>query len=144
MMGKLDKKDLKILEILQHNARTPFLEIARVLKVSEATVRKHVRRLEQDGVLKRYTIEIDPRKLGYGTVALVGLDARPEKFLNVLGALTEIPEVRRVMTSTGDHMIMIEVWARDNRHLSRLIKNHIARIEGVSRVCPSILIEQIK
>jgi Lrp/AsnC family transcriptional regulator for asnA, asnC and gidA len=140
----MDEKDRKIIEILEEDARTPFTEIAKMLNVSEATVRKRIARLERGGVIRRYTIEVDPVKLGYTTVTILGLDVEPEHFLDAARKLAEMSEVRWVATSTGDHMIMAEIWTRDGNELARLISQRIGRIKGVKKICPAIILEKIK
>lgn len=142
--GVMDRKDLEIIKILEKNARTPFLKIAKKLRMSEAAIRKRVRKLEQEGVVERYTAVINPSKLGYNAVAIVGLDAEPERYLEILNSISAIPEVKKVVTSTGDHMIMTEVWARDNGELTRIITRKIGKVKGVKKICPAIVLERIK
>lgn len=140
----MDEKDLEIIRILQADARTPFLEIAKRLRMSEAAVRKRVKRLEQDGVIERFVAIVNPSKLGYNAVALVGIDAAPDKYLGVVERLAALDEVKSVVTSTGDHMIVAEVWARDNRELTEIVTQKIGKLDGVTRVCPAIILERIK
>ncbi len=140
----LDEKDMKIIEILRRDARTPFTEIARRLNVSEATVRKRVDALERMGVIKGYTIVVDPAKMGFATVALVGINTNPDMFLSVAEKLTEFEEVRFVATSTGDHMIMAEVWTRNGKELSSLISDKIGKLEGITHIRPAIILEKLK
>lgn len=140
----MDEKDRKIIEILAEDSRTPFTDIAKRLSVSESTVRKRIRVLEEEGVIKKYSIIIDPAKIGYNTVAIVGLDVEPPKFLSVASKLTEFEEVKYVATSTGDHMIMFEIWARDGKELTRVISEKIGKIDGIHRICPSIILEKLK
>lgn len=139
----MDEIDIKILDILMENARTPFVEIAKKLKVSEATIRKRVKSLEKRGVIKKYTIIIDPEKVGYRTIAVVGVDTDPTNFLEVARKITELKEARYVATSTGDHMIMAEIWARDTKHLSQIVEK-IGSINGVKKICPAIILEKLK
>ncbi|NOQ33276.1 MAG: winged helix-turn-helix transcriptional regulator, partial [Methanosarcinales archaeon] len=68
----IDERDLKIIDILRENARTPHTEIAARLGVAESTIRNRVRALEEEGVIQQYTVITDPAKLGYNSVALVG------------------------------------------------------------------------
>jgi len=139
----MDEIDMKILDILIENARTPFVEIAKKLKVSEATIRKRVKSLEKRGIIKKYTIVIDPEKVGYRTIAIVGVDADPTNFLEVARKITELKEARYVATSTGDHMIMAEIWARDTKHLTQIIEK-MGSINGVNKICPAIILEKLK
>jgi Lrp/AsnC family transcriptional regulator for asnA, asnC and gidA len=140
----LDQKDIKIIEILSKDSRTPFTEIARRLGVSESTIRKRVEALENRGVIKKYSIVVDPAKMGYKTVALVGLDVQPDKFLEAAEELSKLEEVKLVATSTGDHMIMTEIWTKDGRELGLLISKKLGKIPGIHRICPAIILEKIK
>ncbi len=139
----IDDIDRKIIDILMKDARTPYLEIARILKISEATVRKRVRSLESRGIIKGYTIKVDEKKLGYKVVALVGVDADPATFINVAREIAEMEEARMVAVSSGDHMIMAEIWAKDPDHFSSIIER-ISRMNGVKRICPAVILERIK
>ena len=144
MINMLDEKDLKILEILKKDSRTAFTEIAKMLNVSEATVRKRVKNLEEKNVIVGYTIKINKSKLGYNTEAYVGLDVEPSQFLDAAKKMTEIEEVKYVATSTGDHMIMTEIVTKDGKELMRIISEKIGKIKGVHRICPAIILEVLK
>ncbi|RLI22320.1 transcriptional regulator, partial [Candidatus Bathyarchaeota archaeon] len=122
----------------------PFTDIAQKLKLSESTIRKRVQALQRKGVIRRFTVEIDPTKIGLRTIAIVGFDVEPTKLLEVAQKLCEIKEIRSVATSTGDHMIMTEIWTRDGRELTRLISNKIGKIDGVKKICPAIILEKLK
>jgi Lrp/AsnC family transcriptional regulator for asnA, asnC and gidA len=140
----MDGKDRRIIEMLMEDARVPYTEIAKRLGVSEATVRKRIRALEEGGVIERYSVVVRPEKLGYGTQAIVGMDVEPSRFLEVAEHLTRLEEIRSVATSTGDHMIMTEIWTRDGRELATLISGRIGKIEGIKRICPAIILEKLK
>ena len=135
--------NIKLLRILRENSRISYLEIARILGVSETAVRKRVKRLLEEGVIRRFTIEIDPKKVGYQVVAMIGLDTKPEALISVLETLKELENVQSLYSSSGDHMIMMECWFKDYNELSRFIKS-LEEIEGITRICPAIILEKIK
>ncbi|MGC8998296.1 MAG: AsnC family transcriptional regulator [Candidatus Bathyarchaeia archaeon] len=140
----MDELDLKILKLLEEDGRIAFMDIAKKLRLSESTIRKRVQALKENGVIKRFTVEIDPAKIGLNTVAIVGIDVDPPKLLEVAQKLCEFKEIRCVATSTGDHMIMTEIWTKDGRELTRLISEKIGPIEGVKKICPAIILERLK
>jgi len=70
-MVEVDELDLKILKMLQGDGRLSFTEIAGKLELSESTIRKRVQALVQKDVIKKFTIEIAPSKIGMNTVAIV-------------------------------------------------------------------------
>jgi Lrp/AsnC family transcriptional regulator for asnA, asnC and gidA len=143
-IAEIDELDLKILKLLEEDGRLAFLDIAKKLRLSESTIRKRVQALKENGVIKRFTVEIDPAKIGLNTVAIVGIDVDPPKLLEVAQKLCDFKEIRCVATSTGDHMIMTEIWTKDGRELTRLISEKIGPIEGVKKICPAIILERLK
>ncbi len=140
---ELDEKDLKILKILSKNARAPFSEIAREVELSDVAVMKRVRKLEQLGVIKRYTIVVDPRKLGYRSVSITGIDVEPEYLFSVVDKLKTMPNVKFLAITSGDHSIMTIIWAKDSEEISK-IHEELSKIRGVKRVCPAIVLDVIK
>lgn len=143
-MSAVDEIDLAILKYLQEDASMPFTEIARRLKLSESTVRKRVERMRREGIIKKFTAIVDPSKLGLNAVAIIGIDVDPSRLLDVAQKLCEIPEIRYVATSTGDHMIIVEAWVRDTKELAKVISEKIGTIDGIKKICPSIVLEKLK
>jgi len=139
-----DQLDLKILQILQNDGSLSFTNIARKLKLNESTVRKRIAALKEKGVIRKFTVIIEPAKIGFNTIAIVGVDVDPSKLLDVAQKLSDIPETKYVATSTGDHMIMTEIWTRDGKELSKVISEKIGTIDGVKKICPSIILEKLK
>ncbi|WP_461866627.1 HTH-type transcriptional regulator LrpA [Thermococcus sp.] len=140
----LDERDRVIIQMLTKDARTPFTEIAKVLGISETAVRKRVKALEEAGVIKQYTVKVDPAKLGYHLVSLTGVDTLPEKIFDVAKKLKEFDFVKEIYLTSGDHMIMTEIWAKNGEDLSDIISNKIGKIEGVTKVCPAVILEKLK
>ncbi|MFX0161930.1 MAG: Lrp/AsnC family transcriptional regulator [Candidatus Hodarchaeota archaeon] len=140
----VDELNKKIVEILRKNGRTSFTHIAEEISVSEATVRKRIKVLEEKKVILGYTVVLDPLKLGYNVVAMVGLDVDPRKFFFVSEKIKELDEVKWVATSTGEHMLLMEVWAEDGQRLSRILTEKIGKIDGVQKVHSSLILEKQK
>ena len=122
----------------------PYTVIAKKIGVSESTIRNRIKVLEEEGIIQKYSIVVNPAKVGYNTVAIVGLDVEPAKFLSVASKMTQFNEVKYVATSTGDHMIMFEIWTRNGKELTRIISEKIGKVEGINRICPSIILEKLK
>ena len=141
--GALDERDRRILEELSRNARVSYTELAKRLGISDVAVIKRIRRLEQQGVIKRYTVEVNPRSLGYRVVSYTGIDVEPEHLLDVAEELRKKPYVKRLSITSGDHDIMAVIWARDSEDLRR-IHEEISRLPGVKRICPAIVLEELK
>ena len=139
----VDEKDLKIIEKLQKNARASFSEIAKELGISDVAVMKRIRKLEHDGVIRKYTIRVNHKKLGYNMVSLTGLDVEPEHLFSVLKKIAEMDSVKFLALTSGDHGVMAEIWARDQEELAK-IHEEIASLPGVHKVRPAIILDVIK
>ena len=142
-MVRVSERDLMIIEILMKDARTPYTEIARKLGVTEAAIRKRVKKLEEQGIIRGYRAVVDPKKIGYKIVAEIGFDVEPEQYVRAIEQVKKMPEVKRMKSTTGDHMIMIECWFHDSDEMVRFVRR-LESIEGVQRVCPAILVEELK
>ncbi len=140
----MDERDRKIIEILVKNGRATLTEIAKELGISEAAVRKRLKNLEERGIIKGYTAIIDYEKAGYGVISLTGIDTEPDKFLDVAKKLREHEFVKSLYITSGDHMIMAEIVAKDGDELTKILSEVIGKIEGVKRVCPAIVLDKIK
>jgi len=125
------------------NARTPYVKIAKMLEVSETAVRKRVKKLEEMGVIRKYTIEVDPKKIGFEIRALIGIDTKPERFISTLEKLKVMEEVISLYSASGDHMILVECWLKNSKELTSFVKK-LETMEGVTRVCPAIILEKVK
>lgn len=130
---ELDDTDLEILRILQANARTPFSEVARRIDMSSATVHDRVNRMEEAGVIEGYHASVDPKAVGLGISAIVGLRVEQGREQDTLERLTEIDGVQQVHLTTGEWDVMMRVYAADADELRELMFERIARMDGFSR-----------
>ncbi|MCS7136307.1 MAG: Lrp/AsnC family transcriptional regulator [Aigarchaeota archaeon] len=135
--------NLDIIKMLMEDSRRPYTEIARVLNVSEAAIRKRIKRLEEEGIIRKYTVEVDLRKLGYNVHVLIGIDTSPEKFIQIIERLKPLNEVVGFYTSSGDHMILLECWFKDSSELTRFVEK-LGKMDGITKICPAIILEKIK
>ena len=130
---ELDDTDRAILRILQENARTPFSEIARQIDMSSATVHDRVNRMEDAGVIEGYETRVDPKAIGLGISAIVGLRVEQGREQDTLERLTEIEGVQQVHLTTGEWDVMMRVYAADADALRELMFDQIAQMDGFSR-----------
>lgn len=138
----IDNKDKLILDELENNARVSFTGLARVLNISEAAVRKRIKKLEENEVILGYKATVNYKKLGYKNKVIMGVDCESKQYFDVLSSLKKIEDVKNLSTSSGDHMIMFDVWVKDMDHLKEML-DKINKIEGVTQSCPSILQESM-
>jgi len=132
----------ELVSILMKNGRESFQSIAKRLGVSDTAIRKKIKKLEDDGTIRSFGVDIDPFKLGYDILALIGIDTLPDRYIHVIEEVKGFEGVKKLWRSSGDHMIMLEVWLKDTRSLTAFTKN-IESIQGVTKTCPAIIHERI-
>ena len=139
----LDGIDKTILSYLMKDARTPILEISRKVGISGAAIHQRLRKLEQAGVLEGSKMMINTKKLGYSTMAYIGVYL--DKAMNnpdAVKQLKKIPEVIECHYTTGNWSILIKVLCKDNEHLMKVLNKDIQSIKGVSRTETFISLNQ--
>ncbi len=131
-MEKIDSLDKKILEIITHNARIPFKEVAIECGVSRAAIHQRVQRLVDIGVITGSGYNVNPVSLGYNTCTYVGITLeRGSMYKHVVKEFENIPEIVECHFTTGPYTMLVKLYARDNAHLMELLNNRLQEIPGV-------------
>ncbi|MGV9197453.1 MAG: Lrp/AsnC family transcriptional regulator [Promethearchaeia archaeon] len=143
-MKNLDKKDKKILEMLIEDSRRPYREIAEQVDLSESTVRKRVIKLQEEGVIEKFTINIcrEEEKCIMAFVTLIPKTSGEIKEL--LRETQVLPQCEEVYFLAGECGILIKVKVPDMNELDALLENFRARsdIKSLERVC--VVLKPIK
>ncbi len=138
----LDEIDHQILDILIDNTRIPFTDISKRLLISAGTVHVRVKKMEEAGIIKGSSLNLDYVKLGYSFIAYVGVFLEKTKTINeVLEALTKIPFITVAHITTGKFNVFCKVRARNTHHAKDIIFS-IDDVEGVSRTETMISMEE--
>ena len=128
----MDELDRKIIELLQVNGRASNARIARDVGVSEGTVRRRLRRLVQDETIRVVAVP-DPEKMGFNTVALIGIQADPDKIDHVAESLAELSETQYVSLTTGSFDIFIWVALPSSEELGNFLRRKVGVTPGIRR-----------
>jgi Lrp/AsnC family transcriptional regulator for asnA, asnC and gidA len=126
----LDEADLAIIDALRKDGRAAFAQIAEQLGVSPGMVRQRYGRLVEQGYLKVAAIT-NPLRMGYKTMAMIGIRAEGSKLLAVAEKISRLPEVIYLVISSGRFDIFAEVVCRDHADLLRFITENLSTIDGV-------------
>ncbi|MGC8874012.1 MAG: response regulator, partial [Chloroflexia bacterium] len=121
----------------------PYVELARLVGVSEATVRRRVERLIAEGVIEVVAC-VDPRNVGLGVEALVYLQAELDKLTHIGQSLAAMPEVREVMYTSGAHDLVLRVALASNDDLLPFLTRRVATIPGVKSTQTSYILQTEK
>jgi Lrp/AsnC family transcriptional regulator for asnA, asnC and gidA len=131
-MSQLDYTDKQILIALKADARKAFSKIADDLNISNSLVHQRIKKMKEDGVIKKADLILDEKKIGYSTKAYVGIRLKEASFANqVVKNLYKIIEVTECNFVSGKYAIFVLVYAKDNDHLRNVLYDQIHEIEGV-------------
>lgn len=139
---KLDDIDHQILDILIDNTRVPFTDISKRLLISAGTVHVRVKKMEDAGIIKGSSLNVDYEKLGYSFIAYIGIYLEKNNATQqVLKSLEAIPSITVAHITTGKFNIYCKLRARDTKHAKELIFM-IDDIEGIARTETMISLEE--
>ena len=143
----LDPLDLKILEILQAEARLPTAELARRVGLTATPTQERVRRLERDGIVVGYTALVDAEKLGkhLTVIASVTLAMHDAPAVNAfLAGIEALPEVMECHHVTGEADFLLKVLVADTRRYERLLRDSLTQLPGVRQIRSSVVLSTPK
>ena len=105
----MDSIDKQIIDMLQHNARTPLKTIAEKVFLSSPAVSTRIEHLEKKGIIKGYTATIDKEQLGYHITAFINLEMEPIQKQDFYPWISEVPNVLECNCVTGDYSMLLKV-----------------------------------
>lgn len=142
---RIDKIDLKIMEILLRAATTPKAKIARLIGTAASAIFERIRRLEASGIIRRYETRLDARKLGYDTLAFISITERkPTGGVDTGELLAGVNGVEEVYKIAGRDCFLVKIRARDTEALGEILDNEIASIPTVAETATTIVLKNIK
>ena len=127
----MDEINQKILNIIQVNDKISYQELSEKLSMAASTIHNRVKNMEHEGIIKQYSAVVDPFKVGFNSMALIGLSVDIHKMNEIAERLCSFDEIHMVAVASGDHDIIIQMLARDNKELWKFINENIKTIEGV-------------
>ncbi|MFQ6050549.1 MAG: AsnC family transcriptional regulator [Candidatus Hydrothermarchaeota archaeon] len=125
----LDKLDSKILERLQQNSRKSFREIANEIGVSEATIRYRVKRLEEDKIIERYTMSIDPAKVGRLFPVALLVKVTPQNKEKVISYLKDLEETKFLTENASEWNILAVLYLKSKEDLNSVLDKISLEVE---------------
>lgn len=143
----LDEIDKKILQILQEDSRKPVREISKELgnEVSPSTVSRRINDMRDNGIIKKFTIQVDPEPLNlkYPICFFIETDPKIEVEGIAKDLKKNIPEIIYLHHVAGDFQLASMARCRDAGQASK-VANRIAKIEGVKRIVSHSILNTFK
>ncbi len=131
---RIDGRDEIIIDMLSKNARCSLREIARKVKMSPSSVRNRMERLCEAGFVKRYTVDIDYRKLGYEIQVIILVTCKPGLSQDIYTSLKSFEEVGKIFWTSGPANFICIVRLRDMAELSSFMTGKLEKLNGVERL----------
>jgi len=147
MTPPLDSFDLRLLAEVQKDARLPQAELGERVSLSTAAVNRRLRRLTDEGVIKRYTAEVDPAAVGYPLTIIVGVEAESERVdrLDEMRRVFEAcPEVQQCYYVTGDWDFILIFAVTDMEHYNALTRELFFAGNNVKRFNTFVAMSRVK
>ncbi len=139
----LDEIDKKIIKVLQDDARTSLRKISELVKVSLGTVSNRVKRMEANGVIKGYSVILDPDQIGWELNVVIGLRIQKGRLIEIQERIAKDSRVNGVYDVTGDFDSMVIARAKNRKDLDDLSKN-VLSIDGVERSITHLVLNTVK
>jgi DNA-binding Lrp family transcriptional regulator len=139
----VDETDRNILRLLQEDSRKSFNKIAESLGIAVGTAYNRVKHLEDKGILKGYTVVLDPTKLGYGLTALILIQADGRYLPEVEKELAKLDEVISIYDITGDYDVAVVARFMNRATLNNFIKSTL-KMPHVSKTVTNVVLNVVK
>lgn len=143
----LDETDLKILRILQEDARITTKELAAKVNLSTTPVFERLKRLERDGYIRKYVAILDAEKLNLGFEVFCSVKLKQmsrevaHAFVNVI---KDIPQVAECYNISGEFDYLLKIHAPDMQYYNEFIINVLGTVDSIGSIQSSFVMKEIK
>jgi Lrp/AsnC family transcriptional regulator, regulator for asnA, asnC and gidA len=126
-----DAVDLKIIDILGKDSSTTFVDIAKQIGVSDATIHIRVRRLREEGIIGNFTISVDNNRLGYDHLAFMGINVEPGFAEDVTNDLSSLQEILEIHEMHNRFDLLLKIRAKDLNELRDIVVNKVRTLPHI-------------
>ena len=127
----MDKIDQKILSELTNDSSISIPKLSEKINVNSSVVYSRIKRLVKKKHIKRFTIEINDKELGFGVKSITGINMDSKQRDNVIQELFKITGVREVAEVTGRFDILVTTYAENLSEMYKIVSDGIGKIQGV-------------
>ena len=140
----MDKIDYTILKLLQENARESASSISKKIHLSVSAVIERIRKLEESGVIKQYTIIVDEQKTGYALTALMEVSlSNPRYYDNFSNTIQEMDQVVSCYYQTGEFDLVLKIACASSDELDQTHRA-IMSLDGVKDTRTHVVLKNVK
>jgi len=145
----MDKKDIKIITVLEENAKLSTKKIAKRVQLPITTVHNRIKKLEQQKIIKGYTVQLDYKQLGKGLSAfiLISVDLKLLKTIkktqyDIIKSLERISTIHKVNVVIGRADLIVHMRVKDLDELDKVLLGEIQLIDGISDTQTNIVLRE--
>lgn len=147
MIEQLDKTDLQILRILQENSKLTTKELAARVSLSSTPVFERLKRLEQQGYIKKYVAVLDAEKLNRGFVVFCCVKLRrmnKDIAIEFTEMIRKVPEVTECYNVSGEMDYLLKIHAPNMKYYQEFLINVLGTIDSLGSVQSSFVMHEVK
>jgi DNA-binding Lrp family transcriptional regulator len=144
MFNKLDLIDQEILKLLSENSRMSYVEIGKRVNLSRVAVKSRMEALEKEGIIERFSIVINPEKVGRMISAFFDIEAEPRLLLEVAQKITDLEAVTDVYQMTGSSNLHVHATLELNEDLERFLREELYPIQGIVKIDCNVIVSRFK
>lgn len=144
---RLDDTDIRILRLLQQNARLTIKEIGAEVHLSSTPIYERLKRLEREGYIKRYVAVLDVGKLDRGFMVFCSIKMRQltiERAQEFMDTIRQIPEVTECYNISGRYDYLLKIHARNMKAYQEFILNVLGEIDSVGSIESTFVMDEVK
>lgn len=141
----MDDIDYKIIEILTKNSRSTNSEISKKVYLSLPAVGDRIKKLEEKGIIKNYTLRLNRKELGYSILAFISVNIDvTENIASFRSSILEFSEVLECHHLVGEYDYLLKVLVRDTDELEIFLSKKLKSIKGVIKSNTTIALSTLK
>jgi DNA-binding Lrp family transcriptional regulator len=147
MLNMIDEKDKKILKELKKNSRNSTKNIAKNIQIPRVTVHDRIQKMQEKGIIKKFSVNIDYKKIGFPTEVFVFVGFQPNvevsqrELAKRIGKLTGVSEVHII---SGEYDLLLKVRGISLGDIGKLVVDKIRNLKGVGRTLTFACFETVK
>lgn len=131
---EIDEIDRKILEFLEKDARISYTDLAKKLSLSDVAVRKRIDKLVEEGVIQKFSVSIDYKKLGKPLHVFLLLKINPIEIGKIKEEIEKLKNVIQIFPVIGEYDLILEIVCKDIEELRSLTEEGIGGLKGISEI----------
>ncbi len=143
----MDNTDLRLLGALQRNCHLTVKELAKHVNLSTTPVFERIKRMEKEGVIKKYVAIIDMEKINYGFVVFCNVKLKHINFQiahDFVAAIEAVPQVTECYNISGEFDYLLKVHAADMRDYQHFVLNVLGKIDSIGNIQSTFVMDKTK